>query len=502
MKKEMSMRNCPSDIQIALFAEALLSGAYAKAISQHIAVCQECSHLLTDILTINNLHAIGLLPSPPEEEMRRSADRVRQILAQSKPQSQTLNDRFNTLFGMAASASFGMLVGDASGMVHLPAFAENHEEFSGDAVRNRSFYASIKDEEHKRVDHQCKHEGEIMYGEANNGGIQDAPKVIGLPGAEGKSASVQQNYQDTCAVKSQELILRDFGVEVSEDSLRNEAISKGWYAPGSGTDVNSVGNLLESHGVQVNRYENANIITLTNELAQGHKVIIGVDSGELWNKGLMEGFEDKIGIQGADHALIVSGIDTSDPAQTKVVLTDPGTGDVAKEYPMDQFVDAWKDSNCFMVTTNEPAPAWLPEMRNFDYSLGHIESIGNLPYDEFQTHYATPENLQGHDFSSALDSPVDDFLQGVSAENTHSPFFTMHGEVPTDSWPTSSFPDMVPDAHDPLHDVDPGTHHEPTIADLIQQHTSHLDPNGNFSKDGQDDHENGHTGFDEIFRHV
>ena len=61
---------------------------------------------------------------------------------------------------------------------------------------------------------------------------------------------------------------------------------------------------------------------------------------------------------------------------------------------------------------------------------------------------------------------------------------------------------MVPDAHDPLHDVDPGTHHEPTIADLIQQHTSHLDPNGNFSKDGQDDHENGHTGFDEIFRHV
>lgn len=494
------MRNCPHEIPIALFAEGHLSDGDAKAIRQHIALCQECSHLLADMLTINDLLAIGLLPSPPEADMRRSADRVRQILEQEKPQAHTLKDRRDTFFGMAATFSLGMLGGNSAGIAPLPAFTENHEEFSGDAVRNSGFGVSTIDEEHKRVDHQCKHEGEIMYGEANNGGIQDAPKVIGLPGAEGKSASVQQNYQDTCAVKSQELILRDFNVQVSEDSLRQEALDRGWYTPGSGTSVDKVGNLLELHGVEVSRYENANIFTLTDELAKGHKVIIGVDSGELANKGIMESLSDKFGFEQADHALVVSGIDTSDPAHVKVVLTDPGNGDIAKEYPMDQFVDAWKDSNCFMVTTKEPAPAWLPEMKNFDYNLGHIESVGNLPYDDFQTHYATPEHLQGHDFSSALDSPVDDFLQGVMGHDLYPmpPFDITEQDIN----PASPFDHPVPEPDHPVAAVDNHpAQPEPTIAELIAQQT-HPDPNELLPSDTSEGHLAGHTGLDDLHPHV
>ena len=340
-----------------------------------------------------------------------------------------------------------------------------------------------------------------MYGEANNGGIQEAPKVIGLPGAEGKSASVQQNYQDTCAVKSQELILRDFGVQVSEDSLRQEALDRGWYTPGSGTSVDKVGNLLELHGVEVSRYENANIFTLTDELAKGHKVIIGVDSGELANKGIMESLSDMFGFEQADHALVVSGIDTSDPAHVKVVLTDPGNGDIAKEYPMDQFVDAWKDSNCFMVTTKEPAPAWLPEMKNFDYNLGHIESVGNLPYDEFQTHYATPEHLQGHDFSSAQDSPVDDFLQGVMGHDLY-PMPLFDDITEQDINPASPFDHPVPEPDHPVAAVDNHpAQPEPTIAELIAQQT-HPDPNELLPSDTSEGHLAGHTALDDLHPHV
>ena len=495
------MRNCPHEIQIALFAEGHLSDGDAKAIRQHIALCQECSHLLADMLSINDLLAIGLLPSPSEEDSSRSADRVRQILEQAKPQAHTLKDRRDTFFGMAATFSLGMLGGNSAGIAPLPAFTENHEEFSGDAVRNSGFGDSTIDEEHKRVDHQCKHEGEIMYGEANNGGIQDAPKVIGLPGAEGKSASVQQNYQDTCAVKSQELILRDFGVQVSEDSLRQEALDRGWYTPGSGTSVDKVGNLLELHGVEVSRYENANIFTLTDELAKGHKVIIGVDSGELANKGIMESLSDMFGFEQADHALVVSGIDTSDPAHVKVVLTDPGNGDIAKEYPMDQFVDAWKDSNCFMVTTKEPAPAWLPEMKNFDYNLGHIESVGNLSYDDFQTHYATPEHLQGHDFSSALDSPVDDFLQGVMGHDLY-PMPLFDDITEQDINPASPFDHPVPEPDHPVAAVDNHpAQPEPTIAELIAQQT-HPDPNELLPSDTSEGHLAGHTALDDLHPHV
>lgn len=221
--------------------------------------------------------------------------------------------------------------------------------------------------------------------------VETAPTVVGTPGVDGTSSLVQQSYPDNCAIRCQELVLRDFGINVSEDDLINQSINQGWYAPeGGGTSPEDVGNLLEFHGVEVNRYDNANIFTLTSELAKGNRVIIGVDSGELWNQGFDENLEDISGMSGADHALIVSGIDTTDPNNVKVVLTDPGSGDVAKEYPIEQFIDAWQDSNFHMVSTVEPAPlAFNPEMENFDYASGHLSEIGNLPYDDFQQLFAS-----------------------------------------------------------------------------------------------------------------
>lgn len=114
-------------------------------------------------------------------------------------------------------------------------------------------------------------------------------------------------------------------------------------------------------------------------------MIVGVDAEELWNKGFLEKIKDQLGFSGANHALLVSGIDTSDPSHVQVVLTDPGSGDVAKAYPLEQFIDAWKDSDCFMVATREPAPLeFNPSMVNFDYALGHLPAIGKLPFDTFQ----------------------------------------------------------------------------------------------------------------------
>lgn len=195
------------------------------------------------------------------------------------------------------------------------------------------------------------------------------------------SDDVRQLYDDTCAIKSQQLILKDFGIEVSEVQLRDEANIYGWYD--GGTSPSDVGKLLELHGVGVSQYDNANIFNLVNELAQGHKVIVGVDSGELWKDNLFDRiFEDAK----ADHALIVSGVDTSNPEDVRVILTDPGTGDLLKDYPMEHFVDAWQDSNCFMVTTNDPVPEIFSP---FGGPCGHetqvcnVPKIGHMPYDMF-----------------------------------------------------------------------------------------------------------------------
>ena len=226
---------------------------------------------------------------------------------------------------------------------------------------------------------------------------------------------VKQKYSDTCAIKSQQLVLEKFGIYVSEDQLRTEAYSHGWYSPGQGTSMNDVGRLLELHGVGVNQYVNGNIFNVINELAQGHDVIMGVDSGELWRYGLYEKFEDRILGPRADHALIVSGINTEDPKNIKVIITDPGTGDLCKEYSLSQFVDAAEDSNFFMVTTNEPEPHIFD---NIGEGIQHLPYVGSMSYGDFRDKFAFTNDIEDSDLSyfrtyisnESYDYIIDDIL--------------------------------------------------------------------------------------------
>lgn len=198
---------------------------------------------------------------------------------------------------------------------------------------------------------------------------------------------VQQQYSDTCAIKSQQLILSDFGIEYTEDELIQYSIQHGWYN-GHGTHMHDVGKLLINSGIPCTQKDHANVFNLINELSQGHKVIVGVDADELWNN---DNIVDKAKNWVSDffgndpnHALIVAGIDTSDPDNIQVIVKDPGTGDDGKSYPLNQFMDAWADSSCFMVTTDCAVPNDVPGMQNFDAELGHIDNVGGVPFSDFQ----------------------------------------------------------------------------------------------------------------------
>lgn len=173
-----------------------------------------------------------------------------------------------------------------------------------------------------------------------------------------------QGYSDTCAIRSQEIVLRDFGIEVPQERLMEISEQMGWYhnEGANGTSPEDVGKLLQMAGVGCHSSENNNVFDLINELSQGHRVIVGVDSGELWAQTFDEQFnefmEDQSGFVAADHALIVAGVevDPNDINNTKVILTDPGTGSVRVEYSLNDFLDAWQDSNFFMCATDEAAP--------------------------------------------------------------------------------------------------------------------------------------------------
>lgn len=165
-------------------------------------------------------------------------------------------------------------------------------------------------------------------------------------------SDIQQTYTDTCAIKSQQLILNTFGVDVSEDTLVQDALNLHIYQPGQGTPIDHMGDLLELHGIGTTMFESANKYTLMHELAQGHQVIVAVDSGELWVPSFLEKLKDFFLGSTPNHALIVTGVDASDPTAIDVIITDPGTGNVTR-YPYDQFADAWADSSFTMVATND-----------------------------------------------------------------------------------------------------------------------------------------------------
>ena len=197
-----------------------------------------------------------------------------------------------------------------------------------------------------------------------------ARKIFGEDGfgPEGKlNPVIYQGNEGVCAIRSQQIILRDYGIDVSLDELKQYAIVNGWYdpSPEGGTPMWAIGNLLISCNVSCSQSVDNTVYDLINELAQGHRIIVGVDANELWAdrnhdivSGAKEWFKDFFKGDTPNHALVVAGVDVNpdNPNDVKVILTDPGTGDLRIEYELSDFMDAWKDSSCFMVSTDAPAP--------------------------------------------------------------------------------------------------------------------------------------------------
>lgn len=178
-----------------------------------------------------------------------------------------------------------------------------------------------------------------------------APTQFGMPTYNQALDSILQQYDDSCAIKAQEIVLNAAGIPATESTLCEIAITNGWYYPGLGTPMEDVGKLMETYGFNVQQLSKGSFYNLVCELSQGHPVIVGVDSGELWNPGPSETFEDIIQGECPDHALIVAGIDfNADFSKGVINLIDPGTGDFSIGYDINQFADAWADSGNFMVT--------------------------------------------------------------------------------------------------------------------------------------------------------
>ncbi len=268
-----------------------------------------------------------------------------------------------------------------------------------------------------------------MQDQTQNPSEAQADQFVGAPEEDTRTWDGRQSYDDTCAIRCQEFILEQFtGQEIDEKALVQVAADNGWYVPGKGTPPQYVGSLLELYGVPVNQYENANLFDLANELAQGHKVVINVDSGELSSREdpVLEEIAATTDVDGADHAVVVSGIDTTDPDSPQVMVSDPGTGEATARYPLEQFLAAWQDSDFTMTATQEPAPGTLPEMANFDYESGHLAQVAGMPYDQFVTYQSYPDAFTAQ--VNALLGRAHQLIEGAAQQLAVSPTYSTDDE--------------------------------------------------------------------------
>ena len=260
--------------------------------------------------------------------------------------------------------------------------------------------------------------------------IEDKYNAIqdGTPKVDGKNYDLNdldpfilQGDNFSCALRAQEIILRDYGIIIPKEELVEFAVQKGWFSidpETGGTEKEHIGNILDACGISTTRKDNATIDDIISELNAGHRVIVGVDSNELWIKNEPNLFKRLFGSvvnkvndlidnikgveDGGNHALIVSAvnIDPKCPEKATVNLIDTGTGQVCAIYTVKEFRNAWSDANGFMVSTNVPAPfqynhethlmepssvetSFIPSMIELPNCLNNRFTLGDDYYEQY-----------------------------------------------------------------------------------------------------------------------
>ena len=173
--------------------------------------------------------------------------------------------------------------------------------------------------------------------------------VIGDPDHDGCFWAPQTTGFTSVVMAERGIIAALTGDDVSEAQLVYEATASGLLSD-HGMSAGDVGEILRLHSVPCHHNDRATVEDIVAELTLGHKVIVGVDAGELRDPDHpLAGFTG----QAADHAIWVTGVDESDPDHPKVIINDSGDPHGAgRAYDLDRFIDAWEHAGFRYVATD------------------------------------------------------------------------------------------------------------------------------------------------------
>lgn len=180
--------------------------------------------------------------------------------------------------------------------------------------------------------------------------LSEGSFLIGNPEEDGQYWHMQEG-ENSCAIVAQEEILNALGINLNEEQLVQIAEEHDWYDEKIGTAPQNIGKLLEFAGVAVDREYDCGLEDLERWLQQGEKIIVGVNSQEIWNPIRMSSGEP-VEQFGQGHAIQVTGISKGEDG-IFIIANDSGIPD-GESIPIawDDFKNAWEDYGNFAVHTD------------------------------------------------------------------------------------------------------------------------------------------------------
>lgn len=172
--------------------------------------------------------------------------------------------------------------------------------------------------------------------------------------------AAQQKNNYLCDIECEEFVLHQFGIEITHKSLLDEAYRNCWLKD-KGMPLYNIGRLLEKNNLSVSRRYNSTLKDIKRLLEAGNQLIAVLDNAML--DGIGNSDEDKAL---PNHAVAISSLSTD---AEEITLFNPSTEEELTTYKAALFLQAWQQSNNFIVVVNttnkfvyEPSPISLDDV--------------------------------------------------------------------------------------------------------------------------------------------
>lgn len=159
--------------------------------------------------------------------------------------------------------------------------------------------------------------------------------------------------ENICAVLCEVFILHRRQLPYDEEWLLNIARRKDWLRT-EGTPLYCLGNLLAYSGLFVSRKYNSTIDDIQRAIQMDNDVVVGVDREKLYAEAV--DMEDL-----TNHAVVVTHID-----KDYISVFDPYEAPYNFNIPLSDFLNAWKESQNYMIQVLQSVEEYEPHPIDVD----------------------------------------------------------------------------------------------------------------------------------------